>query len=280
MNAARRRPRLAWLVGWALLRTTALPAQQLPAELARERQEYGEWLATAAVSPFAALVQRPLGDGLTLGPPDADIPLENLARYRLTVTRGLVNLEQAGSTRPLAPGRPMAVGRYHLVVTGAAPRATVIVYDAQPNHLEFPAYYPYEPRMVFAVTLRPPASPATRRVLAPDGQEVEASEAGTVAVTAGGTTVTLTVRRVPDPDGEESELEIFFRDASNGSGTYPAGRFVRLEPLGGDRYRLDFNRARNPFCAYNTIFACPAPWRGNAFTTTIAAGERYHGIGQ
>ena len=276
MRSASRLPRIARLVVWTLLGTTPLPAQ-IPAELAHERREYGEWLATAPVSPFAALVQRLLGEGLTIGPPEADIPLENLARHRLTVTGGLVSLEQAGSTRPLARGRPVAVGRYHLAVTGAGPRAAVIVYDRRPNHLNPPTYFPYQPRLVLAVTLRPPASPATRRVLAPDGQEVEASEAGTVAVTVGGSTVTLTVRRIPDPEGEESELEVFFRDATNGSGTYPAGRFVRLEPLGGERYRLDFNRARNPFCAYNTVFACPAPWRGNAFAGAIAAGEQYHG---
>jgi hypothetical protein len=280
MRSTSRLPRTARLVAWTLLGTTPLPAQQIPAELAHERREYGEWLATAAVSPFAALVQRPISGGLTIGPPGADIPLENLAQHRLTVTGGLVILEQAGSTRPLLRGRPVAVGRYHLAVTGAGPRASVIVYDTRPNHLKPTTYYPYQPRLVVAVTLRPPARPATRRVLAPDGQEVEASEAGTVAVTVGGTTVTLTVRRIPDPDGEESELEVFFRDATNGSGTYPAGRFVRLEPLGGERYRLDFNRARNPFCAYNTVFACPAPWRGNAFAGAIAAGERYHGSSQ
>jgi len=38
---------------------------------------------------------------------------------------------------------------------------------------------------------------------------------------------------------------------------------------------LDFNRARNPSCAYNTVFPCPAPWPGNALRRPIRAGERY-----
>ena len=277
MSSGSRLACLAGLVAWACLGTTAVPAQQLPAELARERHEYAEWLATAAVSPFAALVQRPLGRGLTIGPPDTDIPLEDLAEHRLAVRNGVVSLEQASSTRPLARGRPVPLGRYHLVLGGGGPDAAVIVYEAHPNRFTPPTYYPYDPRLVLAVTLRPAERPATRRVLGPDGQDVEASEAGTVAVTVGGTAITLTVRRIPDPDGEESELEIFFRDATNGSGSYPAGRFARLEPLGGDRFRLDLNRARNPFCAYSTIFACPAPWRGNAFAAAIPAGEQYHG---
>ena len=81
--------------------------------------------------------------------------------------------------------------------------------------------------------------------------------------------------RIPDPATGESELEIFFRDSTNLSGTYPAGRFVSLTPAGEGRYRLDFNRARNPFCAYSSAYACPAPWRGNALPAAIAAGEKY-----
>ena len=95
-----------------------------------------------------------------------------------------------------------------------------------------------------------------------DGVEVDAVEAGSVVVPIGGTRTRLIVRRLPVSGGEESELEIFFRDATSGNGTYPAGRFVALVPESPGRYRLDFNRARNPFCAYSSAYACPAPWRG------------------
>ena len=78
---------------------------------------------------------------------------------------------------------------------------------------------------------------------------------------------------------EESELEIYFRDGTNGEGSYPAGRFVALVPESGGRYRLDFNRARNPFCAYSTAYPCPAPWRGNTIAAPVRAGERYSGGG-
>ena len=74
-------------------------------------------------------------------------------------------------------------------------------------------------------------------------------------------------------------LIVFFRDATNGKGTYPAGRFVPLLPEGNGRYRLDFNRARNPFCAYSSVYPCPAPWPGNLIPAPIEAGERYHAAG-
>jgi len=125
----------------------------------------------------------------------------------------------------------------------------------------------------------PPERRGTVRVLGVDGIEVEAAEAGTVLVPFGGTVARLRVLRIPSPGGEESELEIFFRDATNGRSTYPAGRFVSLSPAAGGRYHLDFNRARNPFCAYSSAYPCPAPWRGNTIPIAIDAGERYQGGG-
>jgi uncharacterized protein (DUF1684 family) len=129
--------------------------------------------------------------------------------------------------------------------------------------------------MVFGVGLAPPAAPDSVRVLGADGVEVEASEAGTVSVTLAGVTRKFRVLRMPGASDEESELEIYFQDRSNGTGSYPSGRFVSLIPQPGGGLLLDLNRARNPYCAYNTVFPCPAPWRGNAFAVEIRAGERY-----
>jgi hypothetical protein len=94
-----------------------------------------------------------------------------------------------------------------------------------------------------------------------------------------GRPVRLRVRRIPTGIEEESELEVYFRDGTNGQGSYPAGRFLSLVPAGEGRYRLDFNRARNPFCAYSSAFPCPAPWRGNSIPAKVEAGERYLGGG-
>ena len=138
-------------------------------------------------------------------------------------------------------------------------------------------YYPAGSPLVFVGPLHPPERPGTVRVLGVDGIEVEAAEAGQRVVPIEGARTRLLVRRLPTTGGEESELEIFFRDGTNGKGTYPAGRFVSLIPMGGGRYRLDFNRARNPFCAYSTAYACPAPWPGNNISAPVAAGERYEG---
>jgi uncharacterized protein (DUF1684 family) len=114
-----------------------------------------------------------------------------------------------------------------------------------------------------------------RRVLTLDGIEVEGEVAGYLELPGGQAATRLQVLRLPVPGTEETELQVYFRDATNGQGTYPAGRFVEIVPVSGGRYRLDFNRARNPFCAYSSVYACPVPWPGNAIKSEVTAGEKY-----
>ena len=251
-------------------------AQRLD-QVQRERTDFLAWLRTAPVSPWRAIVVRPIGTGLTLGPATADIPLRGVPASTVVERNGRSLLQSGTGEIGLGRGRPQAVERYWLVVHGLAGRATLTVYGSAPAKPKPPTYFAYDPRSVFTVRLLPPAEPRTQRLLAPDGVEVEASDAGTAAVTFGRTTATLQVMRLPGATEDESELEIYFRDETAGKGSYPAGRFVSLLPLPDGRYLLDFNRSRNPFCAYNTVYPCPAPWRGNTLSVAVRAGERYVG---
>ncbi len=253
-------------------------AAQVPADLARERADYARWLTDAPNSPFAAVVQRPVGPGLTLGPPTADIPLNGIAPTTLRAEGAVARLSGEGGARVLPRLRVIPLGEYRLYLSGPSGRTVLTVYGPH-GEPQAPAHHPYAKDWDLTVRLVPAARPGTRRILASDGMEVDATEAGTVQVPTARGTVTLRVLRIPTGLGEENDLEIYFRDETNGSTTYPAGRFVTLLPQGGDRYRLDFNRARNPFCAYNTVYACPAPWRGNTLPVPVTGGERYLGGG-
>ena len=244
------------------------------APLRDERAAYAEWLASAPNSPYRAVAQQPIGPGIRIAP-DGDLPLEGVAEARVTQDGGAIRLETGGERRALPRFRPVTLGRYTMVAGGTPGRSVLTVFDPARTP-GAPEYYAADPSVVFVGRLIPPSTPRVERLLAPDGVEVEATEAGSVLVTMGGTTTRLKVMRIPDPATGESELEIFFRDSTNAKGTYPAGRFVALAPAGDGRYRLDFNRARNPFCAYSSAYACPAPWRGNALPAAIAAGEQYH----
>jgi len=255
-----------------------LQSQTPPSDIAQERSAYAEWLAKAPNSPLAAVALQPIGPGIRLGPPDADVPLEGVGEHRVTERNGVVTLEGPNGARILPPGGPVTVGSYTVTSSGVSGRRVVTVYD--PTREDKTAeYYPYDPELVFVGPMSPPDRPGRLRVLALDGIETDAAEAGTVVVPISGRPVRLRVRRIPTGIEDESELEIFFRDGTNAEGTYPAGRFVTLVPAGDGRYRLDFNRARNPFCAYSSAFPCPAPWRGNTIEAKVEAGERYAGGG-
>ena len=267
---------VATLLLGGVVPVSAAGAQTRSAVLA-ERAELASWLRTAPLSPLRAVTVRPIGPGLRLGPADADVPLDGVGDARLEERAGRATLRIGNDNVPVIRGRAVALGAWRLVVSGPAGRATLTVFGDALHSREPPIWYEYDPKLAFTVSLVPDPSAASQRLLAPDGVEVEATEAGTVTFQLGGAARTLRVMRLPGATEDESELEIYFRDATADHGTYPAGRFVPLIVLSGGRHLLDFNRARNPFCAYNGVYPCPAPWKGNALPVPIRAGERYRG---
>jgi len=243
-------------------------------DLATERADYAAWLATAPFSPYAALALQPIGPALVLGPDSADVPLPGFGPARVVEQRDAVFLEQNGGRRALPRNRPVTVGSYRLLAAGPPGRTQLIVYGT-PRGASQPAYYPAVPNLVFTVTLEPPERRGAFRTLGSDGLDTEAREAGFVTLRLPSGNARLRVYRMGADEDEEAELQVFFRDSTSGHGTYPAGRFVTLDPAEHGQYRVDLNRARNPFCAYNTVYPCPPPWPGNSVPARIAAGERY-----
>jgi hypothetical protein len=261
------------VLGLVVSLATAGLSAQMPPELATERAGYTAWLKTAPNSPLAAIANQAVGSGLRLGPPDADIPLPGMAEHQVIPGGTALTVKGPGFERPISRGHPFRIGKYALYLTGNSPGTTLTVFEDSTGK-EPPGYYDYDPRLVFTGPLTRIESPQRVRVLSSDGMEAEATEVGTFSVPLGGGTQ-LRVLRMPVAGSDESDLEIFFQDETNDKGTYPAGRFVSLIPAGTAQYRLDFNRARNPYCAYSAVYPCPAPWRGNNLRTEIRAGERY-----
>jgi hypothetical protein len=264
----------------ALLWVVLPAAAQSRGVVERERTAFAEWLRSSPVSPWRAVVVRSIGGGLSLGPDSADIPLAGLAAARLTERSGRVLLRTGANELGLSRDRIQTIEGWRLIVSGPPGRTTVTVFAAAPTreHKKL-SYFDYTAAAVHVVTLRPATTPRAQRLMTQDGIEIEATDAGTVEVSLGSSRRSLAVMRLPGATEDESELEIYFRDATSGKTTYPAGRFVSLIPRPDGSYTLDFNRARNPFCAYNTVYPCPSPWRGNSLTEAIRAGERYSGGG-
>jgi uncharacterized protein (DUF1684 family) len=83
-------------------------------------------------------------------------------------------------------------------------------------------------------------------------------------------------------DGYGGGLFVPFRDATSGSSTYGAGRYLLDTVKGADlgatedgSLVLDFNFAYNPSCAYDPAWVCPLAPPPNRLTFPIEAGERY-----
>jgi uncharacterized protein (DUF1684 family) len=71
-----------------------------------------------------------------------------------------------------------------------------------------------------------------------------------------------------------TRLFVPFSDLTTGTETYAAGRYLDLDPTSTGMYEIDFNRAYNPYCAYNEEYDCPFPPPSNRLKVPIRAGER------
>ena len=81
------------------------------------------------------------------------------------------------------------------------------------------------------------------------------------------------------PDGTQRITSLFvpFADQTTGSETYSAGRYLDIDPTTTGYYTIDFNRAYNPYCAYNATYECPFPPPTNRLKAAIRAGEKAPG---
>jgi uncharacterized protein (DUF1684 family) len=74
----------------------------------------------------------------------------------------------------------------------------------------------------------------------------------------------------------ENYLFLPFNDTSNGKTTYGGGRFIDLEipEKGSKTIIIDFNKAYNPYCAYNHKYSCPIPPAENNLSIEIPVGVK------
>lgn len=75
-----------------------------------------------------------------------------------------------------------------------------------------------------------------------------------------------------EKDAFKNYLFLPFTDLTNGYESYAGGRFIGLEIPEGDSIVIDFNKAYNPYCAYNHKYSCPIPPKENNIEIEIKAG--------
>jgi uncharacterized protein (DUF1684 family) len=145
------------------------------------------------------------------------------------------------------------------------------------------AHFPHDPSLRFEVVLEPAPPPAPGAL----ALELPNSGADTPAFTRVGR-VTLPFDDRPRSlsvfwmAGYSGGLFIPFRDATNGTETYGAGRYLLDAAKSADlgpgaapgSLVLDFNFAYQPSCAFDQKWACPLAPPSNRLDLEVRVGER------
>lgn len=72
----------------------------------------------------------------------------------------------------------------------------------------------------------------------------------------------------------ENYLFLPFGDKTNGEDSYSGGRYLDLKIPESDSLIIDFNKAYNPYCAYNEKYSCPLIPKENILDIKIEAGVK------
>ena len=136
-------------------------------------------------------------------------------------------------------------------------------------------YYAVDPALVFdELALEPYAGsePVRFEIPTSDDKLRPAERAGMFRFAIDGTEQTLTAYVFEG--GSTESVFVPFADATSGSETYGAGRYLDVEREEDGTYTLDFNLAYHPSCVYDPRFSCPLTPAENRLRVPIRAGER------
>jgi uncharacterized protein (DUF1684 family) len=176
-------------------------------------------------------------------------PVEDEAAYARAIESFRASKDaafrQAGS--PIAPGAQRTV--------------LPLVYFPPSLAYRVPAVLRVEPD---ETTMEMPTSTGQRRLM---------QRVGTLEFSLKGSPLTLGAF-VEAGSNDVDRLFVPFTDLTSGTETYPAGRYLDLDRTKTGIYIIDFNRAYNPYCYYNSSYDCPYPPRENRLKVPVRAGEK------
>ncbi len=146
-----------------------------------------------------------------------------------------------------------------------------------PKGFAGPRFYPpaAEWRLAARLDADVPGAGDHAEIATSTGQLRHMHVAGQLVFDVAGAELRLTAFVSQDPNGEEV-LFVPFRDATSGSETYGAGRYVEVYLADGDDdgpLELDFNLAYNPSCVFSPAYDCPYPPPANRLSVAVRAGE-------
>ena len=145
---------------------------------------------------------------------------------------------------------------------------------AQKAQFDSLKYYPGDPALIPHADITRNPTPDTIRLQMSDNRTEKYLNWGLVKFSIGKAPQQL--RLYLKATGTDSTLFIPFTDLTNGHDTYGGGRYLdaAIPKLNETEIQLDFNRAYNPYCAYNNEYSCPVPPADNRLQVAIPAGEK------
>jgi uncharacterized protein (DUF1684 family) len=269
------------------------------AEIEKDRVDTQQWLKSDPGSYLATVDRRDFEQRktLTVGRAlDNDVRIDDAAfqphHLRVTVEGDRFKVEAVDPAAAFMAGKQesrsrvvdpsaISVGRFQLRLSHQRYPA-IIVFDPQSPH--FAAYkglkyFPPNLSLRYELPLTANPKPETVVIMSTRGNRREATRVGWFEFTVEGREVRLEAVRLLEPGVGESDLGIFFRDATTAKESYALGRYVDVKKLENGRYLLDFNFAYNPACAVSDHYNCPIPPKANVLPVAIRAGEmdsHYH----
>jgi uncharacterized protein len=135
------------------------------------------------------------------------------------------------------------------------------------------SYFPVDPAYRVPAALQPAQSGPAVPMPTSTGQIRQMRRVGMLSFTLKGQPMTLGAF-VEENESDMRRLFVPFGDLTNGTETYPGGRYIDLDRTASGVYDLDFNRAYHPYCFFNSSYDCPYPPAENRLKAPIRAGER------
>lgn len=134
-------------------------------------------------------------------------------------------------------------------------------------------YFPLNPSLSFELELDKNIPDVGKKVVVKTtgGDEQIYLRAGKIKFNVGDQEVEAIV--FEDPEQEQFQYYLLFRDQTTGKETYNNGRMLQI-PKKRDKLIIDFNYAYNPYSSYNDNWDCPITPKENVLPVAIRAGEK------
>lgn len=136
-------------------------------------------------------------------------------------------------------------------------------------------YFPPDERFRIIASLTTLKDKQVRLLTTSDGKQERYLEYGYAEFDIDDRKNRLLLLEVLEPGPNRGSLFLAFGDQTSTVETYGSGRYLDIKKApGAATVELDFNKAYNPYCAYNHSYSCPLPPSENLLNVAIRAGEK------